>query len=65
MIISIRNQFSRAGAYVNDEGVEITEDDLIALLDQSMAVGRNEIDFYIRRPDSYAGRQGTAMSHSG
>ena len=44
---------TRYGAYVNDQGVEITEDDLIALLDKSMAVGRNEIDFYIRTPDSY------------
>jgi hypothetical protein len=49
---------TRHGAFVNDLGVEITEDDLIALLDKSMAVGRNEIDFYIRTPESYkAGRK--------
>ncbi|MBN2274499.1 MAG: hypothetical protein JXK95_09220 [Bacteroidales bacterium] len=41
--------YSRHGAYVNDEGVEITESDLIALLDKSMAVGRNEIDMYINQ----------------
>ncbi len=51
--------FSRAGAYVNDDGVEITEDDLAAILDQSMAVGRNEIDFYIRSPESYRPKRGT------
>ncbi|MBN1789038.1 MAG: hypothetical protein JW830_00990 [Bacteroidales bacterium] len=56
-----KEQFSRTGAYVNDEGVEITEDDLIALLNKSMAVGRNEIDLYIRTPDSYAGRRGSGL----
>ena len=50
-------QFSRPGAFVNDEGVEISEDDLAALLNQSIAVGRNEIDFYIRRPETYTGRR--------
>ena len=53
-----KEQFSRMGAYVDDEGVEITEDALIALLDKSMAVGRNEIDLYIRRPDSFGNRKG-------
>lgn len=53
-----KEPFSRSGAYVNNEGVEITEDDVIALLNNSMAVGRNEIDFYIRKPDSYT-RKGT------
>jgi hypothetical protein len=38
---------SRYGAYVNNEGIEITENELIALLDKSMAVGRNEIDLYV------------------
>lgn len=47
---------TRLGAFVNDRGVEITEDDLAALLDKSMAVGRNEIDLYIRTPESYAQR---------
>ncbi|MBN2610442.1 MAG: hypothetical protein JXB00_02700 [Bacteroidales bacterium] len=45
--------FSRTGAFVNDRGVEITEDQLISQLDKSMAVGRNEIDLYIRTPESY------------
>lgn len=56
-----KEQFSRSGAYVNDEGVEITEEDLIALLNQSMAVGRNEINLYVRTPDSYAGRRGSGQ----
>jgi hypothetical protein len=50
---------TRHGAFVNDQGVEITEDDLIALLDKSMAVGRNEINFYIRTPESYQVRRKT------
>jgi hypothetical protein len=54
-----KEPFSSKSAYVNGEGIEITEEDLVALLNQSMAVGRNEIDFYIRSPDSYAGRKGT------
>ena len=52
-----KEQFSRPGAYVNDDGVEITEDDLITLLNQSMAVGRNEINFYIRTGDFNSGRR--------
>ncbi len=56
-----KEPFSRSGAYVNHEGVEITEDDLIALLNQSMAVGRNEIDLYLRKNDSYDGRRGTGV----
>jgi hypothetical protein len=52
-----KEQFSRAGAFVNDDGVEITEESLAALLDHSLAVGRNEIDFYIRRPESFSGRK--------
>jgi len=52
-----KEPFSRAGAWINNDGVEITEEALIAKLDQSMAVNHNEIDFYIRRPDSYAGRK--------
>jgi len=56
-----KEQFSKSGAYVNDEGVEITEDDLITLLNRSMAVGRNEINLYIRTSDSYAGRRGSGL----
>jgi hypothetical protein len=52
-----KEPYSRSGAWINDDGVEITEEALIAKLDQSMAVNHNEIDFYIRRPDSYAGRK--------
>jgi hypothetical protein len=48
---------TRAGAWVNDDGVEVTEDALIAKIDHSLAVGRNEIDFYLRRQDSYSGRK--------
>jgi hypothetical protein len=51
---------SRKGAYVNSEGVEITEDDVIALLNKSMAVGRNEVDLYIRKADSYV-RKGSGI----
>ncbi|MBN1157739.1 MAG: hypothetical protein JXA61_00010 [Bacteroidales bacterium] len=53
-----KEPFSSPGVYVDDNGIEMTEDDVIALLDKSMAVGRNEIDRYIRRPESYS-RQGT------
>jgi len=38
---------SRPGAYVNENGVEITEDEVIARLDQSMAVNREDVDKYI------------------
>jgi hypothetical protein len=55
-----KEQFSRAGAFVDNNGVEITEDNLIALLNQSMAVGRNEIDLYIRKPDNYT-RKGNGL----
>jgi hypothetical protein len=53
-----KEPFSKPGAYVNDSGVEITEDDLISLLDHSMAVGRNEIDFYISRSGKYTAPRG-------
>ena len=33
----------------------MTEDEVIALLDQSMAVNRSDIQLFIRTPDSYAG----------
>jgi hypothetical protein len=56
-----KEPFSRFGAYVNNDGMEITEEDLIALLNKSMAVGRNEIDLYIRTPDSFAGRRGSGL----
>jgi len=54
-----KQPFTTAGAFVNGEGVEISEDDLIALLDKSLAVGRNEVDLYIRRGETHsAGRRG-------
>ncbi|HEX2396033.1 MAG TPA: hypothetical protein VHI78_11860 [Bacteroidales bacterium] len=56
-----KEQFSRRGAYVNNEGVEITEEALIAMLNHSMAVGRNEIDLYIRKSESYNGRRGAGV----
>jgi len=48
---------TRHGAYVSSDGVEITESDLAALLDKSMAANRNEIDLYIN--------QGTAGRRTG
>lgn len=52
---------SRIGAFVNNDGVEMTEEDLIALLNHSMAVGRNEIDLYLRKSDAYSGRRGSGV----
>jgi hypothetical protein len=46
--------YSRYGAYVDDRGVEIPEDDLIAMLDMSSAVSRQDIELYIRTPSSYS-----------
>ncbi len=46
--------FSRYGAYVDDRGVEISEDDLIARLDMSAAVRREEVELYLRSPSSYS-----------
>jgi hypothetical protein len=45
---------SRYGAYVDDRGVEISEDDLIAKLDMSKAVRRQDVELFIRTPSSYA-----------
>jgi hypothetical protein len=44
---------SRYGAYVNERGVEIPEDELISMVDMSSAVNRDEVDFFIRKPSSY------------
>lgn len=46
--------FSRYGAHVNERGVEMQEDDLIALLDMSSAVNRGDVDLYLRSPSSYS-----------
>jgi len=46
--------FSRYGAFVDDRGVEISEDDLIARLDMSSAVRREDVGLYLRTPSSYA-----------
>jgi hypothetical protein len=45
---------SRYGAYVDDRGVEIPEDQLIASLDMSKAVRRQDVELYLRTPDSYS-----------
>lgn len=45
---------SRYGAYVDERGVEISEEDLIALLDMSNAVPRDEVELYLRTPSSYS-----------
>jgi len=42
---------SRAGAFVDNNGVEINEETLVSLLDKSLAVGRNEVDFYLNRTE--------------
>jgi hypothetical protein len=44
---------SRYGAFVDDRGVEISEDDLIAKLDMSKAVNRQDVELFIRTPASY------------
>jgi hypothetical protein len=45
---------SRYGAYVDDHGVEYSEDELIAKLDNSTAVNRKDYELFIRTPSSYA-----------
>ncbi|MBN1598745.1 MAG: hypothetical protein JW894_10655 [Bacteroidales bacterium] len=45
--------YSRYGAYVDERGVEITEDELIAKLDNSLAVAREDVTLYLREPSSY------------
>jgi len=39
------------GAYVDHEGVQLSEDELIALLDNSSAVARKDIELYIQKID--------------
>jgi hypothetical protein len=45
--------YSRYGAFVDDRGVEIPEEKLIASLDMSNAVRREDIELYLRTPSSY------------
>jgi hypothetical protein len=45
---------SRYGAFVDERGVEIPEDKLIASTDISKAVAHKDADNYIRTPNSYA-----------
>jgi hypothetical protein len=45
---------SRYGAYVDDRGVEIPEDKLIASLDMTKAVRREDAELYLRTPSSYS-----------
>ena len=40
---------TRMGAFVNSDGIEMTEDELLALLDNSSAVARKDIDLYIQK----------------
>ena len=53
-----KEPLSRPGAYVDENGVELTEDDVIAMLDKSLAVGRNEINLYMRKGESYTRHNG-------
>lgn len=46
--------YSRYGAFVDDRGVEIREDDLIRMLDMSAAVNRRDVELYLRTPSSYS-----------
>lgn len=52
---------SRYGAYVDERGVEISEDNLIARLSTSNAVPRKDAALYLRTVDSYSnyGKAGT------
>lgn len=45
---------SRLGAMVDERGVTMSEEDVIARLDQSAAVAREDVSMYIREPSSYA-----------
>lgn len=45
---------SRYGAFVNDRGVEMTEEELIARLDNTNAVSHQDAELYVRTPSSYA-----------
>ncbi|HYX05206.1 MAG TPA: thrombospondin type 3 repeat-containing protein [Bacteroidales bacterium] len=53
-----KEPFSSPGAYVNDEGVEITEDQAIAMNDMSEAVPRSEVDKYLLTNIGYSARRG-------
>jgi hypothetical protein len=46
--------YSRYGAFVDNRGVEISEAKLIASLDMSNAVRREDIELYLRTPSSYS-----------
>ena len=45
---------TRYGAFVDDHGVEISDDKLAAILDMSNAVPHKDVELYIRKPSSYA-----------
>ncbi len=49
---------SRYGAYVDERGVEISEDNLISKLDMSAAVARKDVELYLRTPSSYSRYEG-------
>jgi hypothetical protein len=44
---------SRYGAFVDERGVEMTEEQVIASLDMSKAVARKDVANYLRTPSSY------------
>jgi hypothetical protein len=46
--------YSRYGAFVDSRGVEITEEKLIASLDMSNAVRREDVELYLRTSSSYS-----------
>jgi len=45
---------SRYGAFVDERGVEMSEEDVITSLDMSKAVPRTDVAMYIRTPSSYS-----------
>ncbi len=49
---------SRYGAFVDERGVEISEDNLINKLDMSAAVPRKDVELYLRTPSSYSRYEG-------
>lgn len=45
---------SRLGAMVDERGVTMTDEEVIARLDQHAAVAREDVSMYLREPSSYA-----------
>ena len=55
-----KEPLSLAGSYINDDGVAISEEELIAMLDMSNAVARKDVPLYLRTPESYANYRSVA-----